>query len=1031
MRIRCVALVSVVLLAGLLPGGPEQKKPSPRLRVPPGFVIEKVAGEPDIVFPMFAAFDDRGRLFVTESSGLDLYKELQALTRKCRISVLDEPDAAGRFRRARVFADKLVFPMGLAWRDGKLYVPDPPDLVTLEDTDGDGKADRRTVLLGNFVGHRDNGSLHGLTFGPDGLLYMTTGDPDGYRLKQPDGTVVHGFSGALLRCRPDGSQPEVLCRGFENLVEVAFTPRGDILGTNNWYLVLRAGLRDSLVHLVEGGLYPRHRDKGSPLPLTGEPLPAVALFPAVALSGLTLYRGDAFPPAMRGNLFSAQHNARKVQRHVLVPDGSTFRTEDFDFVTTDDPDFHPSDVLEAPDGSLLVVDTGSWYVHHCPTGQIRKVRAAGGIYRVRAVGAKPVADPLGLKIDWAGAPAAELARLLADRRPVVRDRAQRTLSARGKAAVGTLASLLEGKAAVGVKQHAVWALAGVADDAALPPLRKALADAEPDVAATAARGLALRKDRQAAPVLARLLRAAAPQVRLAAAQALAHCGTRDALPALWQALAAHPDRFLEHGLIHAAHRLADADALTAALRSPEPGVQKAALLLLDQPPRPRGLLTHAEVIRRVGAPDAGLRQTARAILERHLEWAEPTLGVLRQWLEKKALSPEEQGGLRGLLLAFQKQPAVQQLAAEVVADRGGKVPAARRLLVLEAMSETSLPKVPPSWAKALGEALRDPAADVRLQAVRTAAVLQVAALDERLAGFAEDGREPTDVRLQALRAVVGRRPRLSAGSFDLLAGQLALKDNPLARLSAAEILGRARLNDDQELRLLGALRGESLIAPAVLLPALQRSVTPRTAGPLLRYLAESVRRGWRPSEPELRKVLQALPAEARDRGDEVLALLRKSAAQQAARLREFEPLLQGGRAERGRAVFFGPKAACATCHTIGTQGGRVGPDLTRVGAVRSGRDLLESVVLPSSTVAQGYENYQAATKDGRVFSGVIARQSADVVVLRDSSGAEVRLGRAEIDTLQRQATSLMPEGLERQMSTEEFRDLLAFLQALK
>src|SRR5262249_10404121 len=190
---------------------------------------------------------------------------------------------------------------------------------------------RRTVLLTGF-GHKDNGSLHGLVFGPDGMLYLTCGHPDGYKLKLPGGRVLHGESGALLRCRPDGSQPEVLCRGFENLVEVAFTPRGDILGTNNWYLVLRAGLRDSLVHLVEGGLYPRHRDKGSPLPLTGEPLPAVSLFPAVALSGLTLYRGDAFPTAMRGNLFSAQHNARKVQRHVLVPDGSTFRTEDFDFV---------------------------------------------------------------------------------------------------------------------------------------------------------------------------------------------------------------------------------------------------------------------------------------------------------------------------------------------------------------------------------------------------------------------------------------------------------------------------------------------------------------------------------------------------------------------------------------------------------------------------------------------------------------------------------------------------------------------------
>src|SRR5262249_32342427 len=157
------------------------------------------------------------------------------------------------------------------------------------------------------------------------------------------------------------------------------------------------------------GLYPLHRDVGTPLPITGEPLPAMSKFPAVALSGLTRYRGTAFPADMRGNLFSAQHNARKVVRHVLMPDGSTYRTQDIDFVTSDDPDFHPSDVLEGADGSLLVVDTGSWYVHHCPTGQIRKTHAPGGIYRVRYSKAKPIEDPWGLKIDWKEAKSERLA----------------------------------------------------------------------------------------------------------------------------------------------------------------------------------------------------------------------------------------------------------------------------------------------------------------------------------------------------------------------------------------------------------------------------------------------------------------------------------------------------------------------------------------------------------------------------------------------------------------------------------------------
>src|SRR5262249_47095113 len=155
-------LASLCLIAGLTFGASAEQSTGNRFRLPDGFVIEQVAGAPDVVFPMFACFDDRGRLFVAESSGLDLYAELQKLTRRCRIRLLEDPGPDGRFRKSRVFADHLVFPMGLVWRDGKLYVADPPDLVVLKDTKGEGRADRRTVILSGF-GHQDNGSLHGLT----------------------------------------------------------------------------------------------------------------------------------------------------------------------------------------------------------------------------------------------------------------------------------------------------------------------------------------------------------------------------------------------------------------------------------------------------------------------------------------------------------------------------------------------------------------------------------------------------------------------------------------------------------------------------------------------------------------------------------------------------------------------------------------------------------------------------------------------------------------------------------------------------
>jgi putative membrane-bound dehydrogenase-like protein len=1023
-------LTCVFLIAGATFGASAEEDTANRFRLPDGFVIEQVAGEPGVRFPMFAVFDDRGRLFVAESSGLDLYAEISAGTRRCRIRLLEDRDGDGKFETSRIFADQLVFPMGLAWHDGKLYVADPPDLIVLEDTDGDGRADRRTVILSGF-GHKDNGSLHGLTFGPDGLLYMTMGEPDGFALKRRDGTVLQGKTGALIRCRPDGSDPEVLCSGFENLVEVVFTPRGDMIATDNWFQRPSGGMRDALVHLVEGGLYPIQFDQDKLLPRTGEPLPAASLFPAVALSGLMRYRGFTLPAEMHGNLFSAQHNARKVGRHVLVPNGSTFRTQNFDFVSTDDPDFHPSDVLEAADGSLILVDTGSWYVHHCPTGQIRKTQALGGIYRVRFARAKPVEDPWGLTIGWDKQSSEQLVKFLSDRRPAVQDRAGQVLAGRGGQAVDYLAAVLQGTADVEVKQRAIWTLAAIPDPLARVPLRKALHDANPDVMVPAVRALGLRADRQVLPDLCRLLAADSSPVCQAAAAALARCGSARALPAIWQALARHPDRFLEHALTYTLHHVADAPALLAALELPNPCVQKAALLLLDQPPRPRGALGFDQIKTRLKAGDAELRQTALHILTGHPEWAEHATGLVRDWLEKPVLTPEESLELQNLVLAFQGQTAIQELIGSAVTGRGGRVPEERQVLLLITLSQNSLPELPKSWIDGLERALQRSAPAVRRQAVRTLAVLQVPNFDHTLAQLADSKEETPDIRLEALRAVVSRRSRLSDNSFALLIRQLGDQDNPGTRLTAAEILGRSRLGEVQLSRLLQAIWGDALIAPAVVLPALRRSVTATTATAFLDYLTESIRTGWRPSEQELSKALEGLPSAVQLRTTEVRELLRRSTEGQRARLAKFDPLLVGGNAGRGRAVFFGKKVACATCHRIAGIGGQVGPDLTNLAANRSGRDILESIVLPSSTIAQGYEPYFVATADGRAATGVIARQTPEILVLRDSSGAELRLRKDQIQEMRRQATSIMPEGLERALSTDELRDLLAFLKSLK
>ena len=154
-------------------------------------------------------------------------------------------------------------------------------------------------------------------------------------------------------------------------------------------------------------------------------------------------------------------------------------------------------------------------------------------------------------------------------------------------------------------------------------------------------------------------------------------------------------------------------------------------------------------------------------------------------------------------------------------------------------------------------------------------------------------------------------------------------------------------------------------------------------------------------------------------------------AQQKAHLESLKPLLTQGHIEEGRKIFFGKKAACSGCHAVEDQGGKVGPDLTRIGAIRTGTDLLEAIALPSASFARGYRSYLVVTDSGRIYTGVISRESTDTVYLRTADLSEVRIARDEIEVMKESPTSIMPKGLEQRLTPQEIRDLLAYLQNRK
>src|SRR5262249_16003919 len=143
-------------------------------------------------------------------------------------------------------------------------------------------------------------------------------------------------------------------------------------------------------------------------------------------------------------------------------------------------------------------------------------------------------------------------------------------------------------------------------------------------------------------------------------------------------------------------------------------------------------------------------------------------------------------------------------------------------------------------------------------------------------------------------------------------------------------------------------------------------------------------------------------------------------------------LSRAGNAERGRKIFLDVgKSQCLKCHRLDNQGERIGPDLTGAGK-RFGRiHLIESILDPSRAIAPTYDTFVLELKDGTIARGVRLTETASALTLADREGKKHELPLASIETRRVQPQSTMPDGLERQLSADEFVDLIAFLVSQK
>ncbi|WP_202921792.1 PVC-type heme-binding CxxCH protein [Anatilimnocola aggregata] len=1007
----------------------QQASDTSHITVPEGFTVDVAAAAPLVQHPIMAGFDDRGRLYVAENAGLNLRREDLEKQLPNSIVLLADTDDDGVFDKRTLFADKLTFPQGALWHDGWLYVASSGAIWRFRDSNGDDVADQREQIVGKFGYTGNAADVHGCFLGPEGRIYWCEGR-HGHEIANAAGEIVSkGKAARIFSCEPDGTDVRTHCGGgMDNPTEVDWTAAGEMLGTANIFYHQRG---DCLVHWLHGGVYPRHDQPAmhAEFRRTGELLDAVHDFGHVAVSGLCRYRPcgegkQGFGKNWNDAWFVTEFNTHKVKSVQLAREGSSYRAEVLDFFTSSSSDSHPTDVLQDADGSLLVIDTGGWFRIGCPTSQIAKPDVLGSIYRVRKRDAAKMVDPWGKKVAWNRATAEELIALLGDTRPAVRARAVAQLVRNKNAAVPYLGKAIDEEDPL-LRQHAVEALTKIGSPAALSVLRAAIENNDPVVQQLAALALGAHADGDAVDSLTSLLAKDQPaQLQLTAATALGQIAYPTAIPALVKALAGNLDRPREHALIYALIEIDDPVETRAALAHRSPLVRRAGLIALDQ--MPSGDLQREEVANLLSTGDLGLQTAALDVISRRPGWTDELVSSISQLLAQPELNEAQQGLVIQSLVAFHKQPAVQRLLAETLASE--RTPARTQLLLLEAVAQARFEQVPQALRPPLLRALRQAEANIALSAI--AAVSSAAdAFRDDLSQLSADGKLSAEVRLAAFAASSPGRP-LQASEFAWLESQLAGEVAPALRMIAARVLGAAKLTADQQQQLTKAVAIAGPLEIIPLLAAFEHSGDETLGKSLAAAILQSPGNASL-SLPQIEALLAHYPASTRTALQTLITRLQLAVQEQRSRLELLTTMLPAGNPKTGKQVFVNRQAGCFLCHRVGSEGGRVGPDLTTIGQRRNKRDLLEAIVFPSSSLARGFESHTFLLDDGRSLTGLIVREAADSLVLRAADQSEVRVSRTSIEEMKPSSISIMPAGLDNVMSRQQLADLVEYLQTLK
>ena len=442
---------------------------------------------------------------------------------------------------------------------------------------------------------------------------------------------------------------------------------------------------------------------------------------------------------------------------------------------------------------------------------------------------------------------------------------------------------------------------------------------------------------------------------------------------------------------------------------------------------PDGGLTSEAVANQLRVEDRPLQQAALNVFRLHPEWSESLATILGEWLTEPTIAENSAMMIDAVVSTSAGLDAV---AVEIgKALTSSTTPREVRIRLLKAISVGPPIQCHRDWHSSLAAMLTaDDVAtvDLALDVLQTARSTQ---LNSQLQLIIDDTSRPTLQRVRALTVLSGGST-LDPTAFDLLLSLLREEASPAESTRAAQVLGATSLNAEQLQRLAPSLE---LAGPVELRDLIRPFLRNGSAPVAVAFLTSIEKSRSLLSLPtnEVSDIVKRYPPDLLPRANALLDRLKQADDQKVARLDALLPALQSGVAERGRDIFFSEKARCGTCHKVGEKGGRIGPDLTTIGANRTPRDLLESIVFPSASIVRQYESFTVTTLNGRSNSGLIVRETDETLLVQQATGEPVAVMRSEIDELSPSPVSVMPKGLEDSLSEQQLADVVAWLKSLR